>query len=53
MSRRDFRELRVLCTGASSGIGAALSRQLARRGARLVLNARREERLRELAGDIE
>ena len=53
MSRRDFRELRVLCTGASSGIGAALSRQLAGRGARLVLNARREEQLKELARDIE
>ena len=53
MSRRDFRELRILCTGASSGIGAALSRQLASRGARLVLNARREERLREVASDIE
>ena len=52
MSRRDFRGLRVLCTGASSGIGAALSRQLAGRGARLVLNARREEPLRELASDI-
>lgn len=53
MSRRDFRELRILCTGASSGIGAALSRQLAGRGARLVLNARREEQLKELARDIE
>lgn len=53
MSRRDFRELRILCTGASSGIGAALSRQLAGRGARLILNARREEQLRELASHIE
>ena len=53
MSRRDFRDLRVLCTGASSGIGAALSRELASRGARLVLNARREEQLKELASDIE
>lgn len=53
MSRRDIRELRVLCTGASSGIGAALSSQLAKRGARLVLNARREDRLNELAANIE
>ena len=53
MSRRDFRELRILCTGASSGIGAALSRQLAGRGARLILNARREAQLRELASHIE
>ncbi|MDE0735770.1 MAG: SDR family NAD(P)-dependent oxidoreductase [Pirellulaceae bacterium] len=53
MSRRDFRELRVICTGASSGIGAALCGQLAKRGARLVLNARRQDRLAELAASIE
>ena len=53
MSRRNLQDLRVICTGASSGIGAALSRQLADRGARLVLNARREEQLKELACEIE
>ena len=53
MSRRDFQELRVICTGASSGIGAALCSQLAKRGARLVLNARRQDRLAELAASIE
>ena len=42
----------VLVTGASSGIGAHLCRELARRGARVGLMARREERLRELAGEI-
>jgi short-subunit dehydrogenase len=41
-----------LITGASSGIGAALARELAGRGLGVTLVARRKERLRELAGEL-
>ena len=40
-------------TGASSGIGAELARQLARRGTRVHLAARRVERLESLASEID
>ena len=42
----------VVITGASAGIGAALARELAGRGACLVLIARREELLSEMAATL-
>src|SRR3954453_1333110 len=42
-----------LVTGASSGIGAEIARELARRGHGVTLMARREDRLRELADELD
>ncbi|MBI3949020.1 MAG: SDR family NAD(P)-dependent oxidoreductase [Acidobacteria bacterium] len=46
---RDLRGKVAIITGASSGIGGEPALAFAREGVRLVLAARREERLREVA----
>ncbi len=42
----------ILITGASSGLGAAIARELAPRGDRLVLTARRGDRIDEVAAAV-
>ncbi|RKQ70526.1 SDR family oxidoreductase [Oceanibaculum indicum] len=42
----------ILITGASSGIGAGIARELGRAGAKLMLGARRTDRLASLAKEI-
>lgn len=48
-----FKDNVVLITGASAGLGAALAREFAIQGAKLVLLARRLERLEKLANEID
>lgn len=50
--RRDWQGRRTIVTGASGGIGEAIARRLAARGARLVLAARSADALQGVARDI-
>ena len=43
----------VVITGASSGLGEATARHLATRGAKVVLGARRTEKLQAICADIQ
>jgi len=49
----DFNAKTVLITGASAGIGEACAKIFAKSGANLILTARREDRLKELAFSLE
>jgi short-subunit dehydrogenase len=49
---KNLEEQVIVITGASSGIGLVTARLAAKRGARLILNARNEEALRLITNDI-
>ena len=50
---RSLADQVVIITGASSGLGEASARRLARSGAKLVISARRAERLEALARELD
>lgn len=52
MAKRKIAGARAIVTGASSGIGRAVALELARQGARQVVVARREDRLRDVEKEI-
>ena len=49
----EIKEKVVIITGASSGLGEATARRLAKNGAKLMLAARREDCLKDLVADLE
>jgi uncharacterized protein len=53
IDEREWSGRWALVTGASSGIGAAIARELAAQGVNLLLTARRTARLAKIASEIQ
>ncbi len=53
MANRKLENARAIVTGATSGIGRAISLELARQGVRVVATGRRAERLADLQAEVE
>jgi len=49
----EIKDKVIIITGASSGLGEATARRLAKGGAKLMLAARREDKLKKLVADLE
>ena len=52
MARHSIQGMRTIVTGGSSGIGRALALELGRLGAKLIVTARRENRLQDLVAEL-
>ena len=53
MARRNIGGSRAIVTGASSGIGRAMALELARQGGKVLVTARRRDRLEEVVDEIQ
>ena len=49
---RDLKDQVIVITGATAGMGAATAKELVEQGAKVVLNARSEERLKEIVASL-
>ena len=49
---RDLKDQVIVITGATAGMGAATAKELVEQGAKVVLNARNEERLKEIVASL-